>query len=215
MPLPELWISLMWALAGALLGRAFLPVSERLCGTRQRGGTVIPPAVVVLVTAILFGLLAWRVGVRIELLAYSCVALASVPLATIDLSELRLPTPLVWSSCLATFALFLLAATVDRDGQALLRAVTGMVGLPAAYLVMALLSRGGFGMGDVRLAALVGLALGWRSWTAVATGTVVALGYAGVAGMIAIALGRLSRRSLIPYGPAMLAGAFTVVLTGP
>lgn len=176
----------------------------------------MPPTVVIaLVTAILFGLLAWRVGIRGELLAYSCVALASVPLAAIDLAEHRLPTPLIWSSCLATFALFLLTATVDRHGQGLLRGTVGMVALPAAYLVMALLSRGGFGAGDIRLAALVGLALGWQSWTAVATGTVIALGCAGMAGLVAITLGRLSRRSPIPYGPAMLAGTFTVVLTTP
>lgn len=214
MPPSELWITLIWALTGALLGRAFLPVAVQLSGAfRQHRTPTAPAAVIALVTAILFGLLAWRVGARVELLAYSCVALASVPLAAIDIAEFRLPTPLVWSSCLVTFALFILAATVDQNGPALLRAATGMVVLPATYLIMALLSRGGFGMGDVRLAALVGLALGWRSWTALATGTVIALGYAGLASLIAIALGRLSRRSPIPYGPAMLAGTFTAVLT--
>ena len=216
MPSPELWISLLWALAGALLGPALLPVAERLSGTHRQHGTTMPPTVVVpLATAILFGLLAWRVGIRGELLAYSCVAVAGVRLAAIDIAELRLPTRLVWSSCLLTFALFVLAATIDQDGIALLRATTGMVTLPAAYLLLALLSRGGFGMGDVRLAALVGLALGWRSWTAVATGTVLALFYAGTTGLIAITLGRLSKRSPIPYGPAMLAGTFTVILATP
>lgn len=212
---PELWTSLLWALTGALLGRVFLPVAERLASRRQSRPTTLPPAVIVLVTAILFGLLAWRVGVRAELLAFSCVALAGVPLATVDLAQLRLPTSLVWCSCLVTFVLLALAAIVDGDGHALLRAVGGMVALPAAYLAIALLSRGGFGAGDVRLAALVGLVLGWRSWTAVTMGTVIALSYAGVASLAAVAVGRLSRRSPVPYGPAMLAGAFTVVLMTP
>lgn len=205
----------MWALTGALLGRVFLPVAERLSGPRQRRGAAMPPAAIVLVTAILFGLLASRVGTRAELLAYSCVALAGVPLAATDLTELRLPIPLVWSSCLATLTLFGIAATIDQAGHALLRAAISMVALPAAYLLIALMSHGGFGAGDVRFAALIGLTLGWRSWTAVATGTVIALVYASLTSLIAITLGRLSKRSPIPYGPAMLAGAFTVVLATP
>lgn len=112
-------------------------------------------------------------------------------------------------------ALFSFAAVADRDDPALLRAITGMVALPSAYLTLAVLSCGGLGMGDIRLAALVGLTLGWRSWTAVAMGTVLALSYAGIAGLVAITLGRLSRHSSLPHGPAMLAGTFTVVLVMP
>jgi leader peptidase (prepilin peptidase)/N-methyltransferase len=82
--------------------------------------------------------------------------------------------------------LFALAAVVDGHGHALLRAAVGMIGLPATYLTVALLSRGGLGAGDIRLAALVGLALAWRSWTALTTGTLMAFGYACAAGLIAI-----------------------------
>ena len=212
MPPSELWTSLVWTLAGAVLGRAFLPVAERLSRTTPCHRSQPAPAVVALVTAALFGLLAWRLGARAELLPYSCVALASVPLAAIDLAQFRLPTPLVWVSCLGTLVLFTLAATVEQGGHALLRGAGGMVALPAGYLAIALLSRGGLGAGDVRLATLVGLALGWQSWTTVVVGTVIALAYAGVAGLAGVTLGRLSRHSPIPFGPAMLAGALTAVL---
>jgi hypothetical protein len=53
--------------------------------------TVIP----VLATSVLFGLLGWRFGAAIELLAFSALALFGIRLAMIDLAELRLPTALV------------------------------------------------------------------------------------------------------------------------
>ncbi len=207
-----LWTSILWALAGAGLDRTCRPMATRLGGIQSPLRTISRPALTMLATAVLFGLLAWRIGVRAELLAYSCVALAGVSLAAVDIAELRLPSRLIWAACIASIVLFALAAVVDGHGHALFRAAAGMIGLPAAYLTLALLSRGGLGAGDIRLAALVGLALAWRSWTALATGTLMAFGYACVAGLVAITLGQAARNSPIPFGPAMIAGAFTVLL---
>jgi len=232
MPPLELWISLLWSLAGALLGQTFIPVAERLSTARQHHGVALTAAVVtpvaqrpavrpgiaghgatsVLVTATLFGVLAWRLGVSVESLAFSVLALFGVRLAMIDLAELRLPTPLVLPLYPATMGLLSLAAMIDDKYVDLLRAVIGMIGLSVAYLAIALLSRGGIGAGDIRLAGPVGLLLAWQSWTAVITGTMLAFVYATIATVTTIARGRATRHTQVPFGPAMLGGMFTVVL---
>jgi leader peptidase (prepilin peptidase)/N-methyltransferase len=212
MPTPTVWFVVTWAVVGAGLGRAFHPLADRIGETRRPERAIRSSTAAILTTAILFGLLGWRIGAAIELLAYSCVALASVPLTAIDMAELRLPRRLVSLAGLATIALFAVAAWADRDGPSMLRALAGMLVLTTAYLALALVSRGGLGAGDVRLAALVGLALGWRSWTSLASGTAIALAYAYVTALVAIGLRRMTRHSPMPYGPAMLAGAFTALL---
>lgn len=227
---PELWISLLWSLTGALLGRAFLPLAERLNNATQRGTSVSSPfamptaqpvvirrtaraaIVSVFVTAVLFGLLAWRLGFGAELLAFSALALIGVRLAMIDLAELRLPASLVLPLYPATVGLLGLDAVIDSAYLDLLRAVIGMIVLPGAYLAVALISRGGIGSGDIRLAGPVGLLLAWQSWIAVLIGTVLAFVYANIAVLARIASGRAIRHVQVPFGPVMLGGMFTTVL---
>lgn len=231
MQLSALWISLLWSLTGALLGRAFLPVAERLSGTR-RHETAVPlaiagpveriavrpaaaghaAAVSVVVTAALFGLLAWRLSFGAELLAYSALALIGVRLAMIDLAELRLPTALVLPLYPMIVGFLGLAAVIDGTYLDLLRAAAGMIALPASYLTVALMSGGGIGGGDIRLAGPVGLVLAWESWTAVIVGTVFAFVYANIATLVRIANGRANRHTRVPFGPAMLGGMFTAVI---
>jgi leader peptidase (prepilin peptidase)/N-methyltransferase len=205
-----MWTILGWAATGFVLS----PVVQRLSdqpGTPQQAGsrTVVISA---LVTSVLFGLLAWRFGVTVELLAFSVLALVGMRLAAIDLVELRLPTALIMPLYPAILGLLGLATAVDGTYLDLLRATLGMVVLPAAYLAVAMVSRGGIGAGDVRLAGPVGLVLAWQSWTAVVAGTVIAFVYANIAAMVLISNGRATRHTPLPFGPAMLAGAFTFVL---
>lgn len=230
MPLTDLCASLMWSLTGALLGHAFVPVAERLSSVQGGKPAAQPPilqqprvhglavraaaegrdaSASALATAALFGLLAWRLGLSAELLAYSSLALFGVPLALIDLTELRLPTALILPLYPLTMGLLGLSAMIDGTYPDLLRAETGMIVLPATYLAVALLSRGGVGAGDIRLAGPIGLLLAWQNWTAVIAGTMLAFVYATHTRIVA---GRKNRRTQVPFGPAMLGGMFTVVL---
>ena len=79
---------------------------------------------------------------------------------------------------------------------------------------MALISRG-MGMGDVKLAALIGIVMGaiGLRYVGVAAGAAILLG--GVGGLLALALGR-GRKSAIPFGPYLAAGAVVAAfLTEP
>jgi leader peptidase (prepilin peptidase)/N-methyltransferase len=79
------------------------------------------------VTACLFELLAWRVGVRPELPAYSALAAVGVPLAAIDVLEQRLPAKLLMPAYPIVAALLALAAIAEHDGTAILRSLAGMI----------------------------------------------------------------------------------------
>jgi leader peptidase (prepilin peptidase) / N-methyltransferase len=178
--------------------------------SRHRGGVVV-----VLGAAVLFAATAWRFGWSWELPAFLCVAAAAVLLADVDLRHRLLPDRVVAPTGLAVAVLLTGAAAVDDRWDDLRRALlAGAVAL-AVGLVMALLAPAGLGMGDVKLAAVLGLALGWLGWRAVLVGFF--LGFvlqAVVAGGLLLAR-RASRGTELPFGPALLVGALlTVVLTG-
>jgi leader peptidase (prepilin peptidase)/N-methyltransferase len=67
------------------------------------------------------------------------------------------------------------------------------------------------GLGDVKLAASVGAALGWTGWQALLTGTFAAFTLAAVYGGVLLARHRATRNSLLPLGPFILIGALVAV----
>jgi leader peptidase (prepilin peptidase)/N-methyltransferase len=66
-------------------------------------------------------------------------------------------------------------------------------------------------MGDVKLAALLGLYLGWLSWPAVAYGAAAGFVVQALAALVLLALRRVTRKAELPFGPAMLLGAGLVI----
>jgi len=71
------------------------------------------------------------------------------------------------------------------------------------------------GPGDVKLAGVIGLVLGWFGWDCLVVGGLAAFVLAGVYGVIGIGLGRAGRRTALAFGPWMLAGAWVGLVAGP
>jgi len=143
------------------------------------------------------------------------VASFGVLLGTIDLRTKLLPNTLLLWFLAATGAAVLLEAAVTADWVALLGAAAGSAALFAIYLVLALIAPGGMGMGDVKLAAVLGLIGGWAgaaAWMGILLGGFL-LG--GLAGLGVLLLRRGSRGSTFPFGPGMLLATFAgLVLLG-
>jgi leader peptidase (prepilin peptidase)/N-methyltransferase len=158
-------------------------------------------------TAALFVAVAARFGWSATLPAWLYLAAIAVALALIDLDVLRLPNAIVLPSYLVVPALFLPAAVLERDWAAALRGLLGMVVLFTFYLLLSLVYPGGMGFGDVKLAGVLGLYLGWLGWAPLAVGTLAAFLLGGIAGVALMAGGRAGRRTALPFGPSMLAGA--------
>ncbi len=116
------------------------------------------------VTALLFGLLAWRFGFSPELPAFLLLALLGVQLSRIDFTVHLLPNALVLLLFGGGGLVLLLASAALTPGWAdLIRALAGGGAiLFAGYLILGLISPGSLGMGDVKLAAPWGCT--WGTW---------------------------------------------------
>ena len=125
-------------------------------------------------------------------------------LALIDLDHKVLPNVLTLPGIILGLFFSLLGWTTSF-GLSLLGGVTGFVLLFA----IALISRGGMGMGDVKMMALVGTFLGWKAVFYVLFGASV-LGSVG--GLIFLYLTKKDRKTPIPFGPSIAGAAFIVYL---
>lgn len=97
----------------------------------------------------------------------------------------------------------------------LLRAGAGAVVVGGSYLVIALVHPAGMGLGDAKLAVLLGLYLGWTGWSAVVVGWFAGFLFGGVYAVALLAVRRAGRRTPVPFGPWMLAGAWVGLVAGP
>ena len=143
--------------------------------------------------------------------AYLLFAWSSVCLVWIDLDVHRLPVGLT-RPALPAFALLLVPPTVATgEWDRLLVAALCSVGLTVVYVVFALLPGGGFGGGDVQLAPVIGLLLGWFSVGHVVVGTLAAFVLGGVGAVVLLVSGRAGRKAAMAFGPFMCAGLLVAV----
>ncbi|MGH3319106.1 MAG: prepilin peptidase [Streptosporangiaceae bacterium] len=182
-----------------------------------RAGLGARPADVAPLVAVgvLFAVLTWRLGLGAALPAYLYLTVVGVALAVIDLRTKRLPDPLTLPSYAVALVLLGLAALVTDDGARHFGlALAGMVALYALYALLFLIHPTGVGWGDVKLAGLLGLYLGWLGVDVWAAGTVLGFLLGGLTGIALLASRRATRKTEIPFGPFMIAGALLAVVAG-
>lgn len=143
--------------------------------------------------------------------ALIALAIASVPLVRIDLREHRLPNRITLTLVPVVAGCLALAAWGTGEWDRLARASLAGIALLAAYLALHLAYPAGLGLGDVKLAPSLGLALGWLSWQAVLLASFLAFVLSAVLGLALIAMRRATLKSALPFGPFMLAGAWLVI----
>jgi leader peptidase (prepilin peptidase)/N-methyltransferase len=165
-------------------------------------------------TALLFAVTAWHIGLSWALPAYLYLVAIGVALALIDLDVHRLPDQIVLPSYGVVAVLLVLASLGEDRWDALLRAAVGGAALYAAYFALKFVYPRGMGWGDVKLAGVLGMLLGWLGWGQLVVGGFLGFLLGGVVGGALMAVGRATRKSKIPYGPFMIAGAFLAVLFG-
>jgi leader peptidase (prepilin peptidase)/N-methyltransferase len=148
------------------------------------------------------------------LVAYLYFVSIAIALTLIDLDTHRLPNAIVLPSYLVAGSLFALACLLGADWSALGRAGIGAAVLYGFYAVLRLVRPDGMGGGDVKLAGVIGLYLGWLGWGALAVGAFAAFVLGGVFGLALMGLQRAGRRTAIPFGPWMLLGALGGIAAG-
>lgn len=165
-------------------------------------------------TAVVFVLLALRIGGSWALPAYLYLGAAGVALSLIDLDTRRLPDVIVLPSYAVALVFLAIPAGVDGTWGAYLRAVLAGAALFAFYFVVWFIYPKGMGFGDVKLAGLLGIYLGWLGWGSLAVGAFLGFLIGAVAGVALMALSKAGRKSAIPFGPSMCLGALAGILLG-
>lgn len=127
-----------------------------------------------------------------------------VVLAVVDLRTRRLPNVIVLPA-----AAIVLAAQIAIAPDRALEWIAGALGAFAFLLAAALFNPAGLGMGDVKLALLLGAALGW----AVGAALLIGLFAAGLAGVTMIARNgwAAGRKTVLPLGPFLAAGGLVAL----
>lgn len=187
-----------------------LAPSGRCPACHHRAGP--PPLAVEAATAILLAALAARIHPGLVLVAACWLALCAVPLAFIDAAVKRLPDLLTGPAWVGTALILLLAAATSGHWGNLIKAMVAGIALAGFYLVIVLISPSGMGMGDAKAAASVGTLLAWPSWQTLLAGVFTGFLLAALYGIALLIAGRATRKQHIPFGPFMLAGAFTAIL---
>ena len=133
-------------------------------------------------------------------------------LVTIDIRTHRLPNRIVLPTLAALILLGVADAITSGESVAMVRAAFGMLILGGFYAALRLLSREGMGGGDVKLAAVIGLILGWHSWQALAVGAASAFVLGALFSVSLMMLRRADGSTRIAFGPWMILGAILGIL---
>lgn len=142
-----------------------------------------------------------------ELVAFAALAVACGLLVPIDLAVHRLPDVVVVPMYPILLATLGVASAVTGDWGALGRAAAAALALLALYFTLAFINPSGLGLGDVKLAGVLGLFLGWLGWQYVLIGTLAAFALNAVVALVLLAARRANRHTGIAFGPAMISGA--------
>ena len=156
-----------------------------------------------------------RVGWAGSLPAHLAWATVTTALVITDLEHHLIPNRILYPGTGVTAALLAAGAfldrTPDRLGSAALGALLCLVGMAA----LAALARGAMGMGDVKLSALLGLLCGYRGVTTALAAILSGFLIGGVAALVLLLTRRAHRHTRIPFGPALVAGAWISLLGTP
>ena len=165
--------------------------------------------------AALFAGAAARFGYAWDLPAFLVFLAGLLALSWIDVELLVLPKRIVYPMSVSVAVLFLLAAGVTGDWHPLLVGAICAGAWFALFLAMYLVSPRLIGFGDVRLAPVLGLALGWLGVRYVILGFLAANLIGAIVGVTLIALKRIERAQRVPYGVFLAAGCAVAIFAGP
>lgn len=164
--------------------------------------------------AVLFVLVGIRFGFGWSLPAFLFLAAIGLALTLIDMDVKRLPDSIVLPAYPVSVLLLALASWGTSDWGAMARALVGAATLWTVYFVLAIAMPGGMGFGDVKLAGVLGAHLAWLGWGPLVVGGFAAFLLGGLFSVVLLLGGRATRKSGIPFGPWMIAGAAFGIAVG-
>lgn len=167
-----------------------------------------------LLSAVLFGLIAWSLGAVGVLIPYLVFAAMTVALFLTDIDHKRIPNRITYPGTPLVAILLALGAMADGTLSFLPRALLGCLAYTAFFGIVYLVARGGFGFGDVKLAVSLGLFTAFLGWDRLLLAGMATAAVGGLVALGAVLSGRAGAKSEIPYGPPMIVGSWVSIIAG-
>ncbi|WP_329207857.1 A24 family peptidase [Streptomyces sp. NBC_00683] len=186
------------------------PQAAPPAGRHRYAPAVLAPVVTVLACVAL----AAATGARPELAVWLLLAPVAVLLAVIDRRVHRLPDRLTLPLAGAAVVLLGAVALLPEHAGSWISALLGGAALGGFYFLLFLINPNGMGFGDVKLALALGVALGWYGWAVLCAGGFAGFLLGALYGLGLMLLRRAGRKTGIPFGPFMIAGALLGLLFG-
>lgn len=165
-------------------------------------------------TAVAFAAVAARFGPSWALPGYLVLTAGLIALAAIDLDTFLLPNRIVYPLAVVSVPLVAVAAAGAGGTNAFLRALAGGGAGFGVLFVIHLISPRGMGFGDVKLAFVLGLWLGYLGWAEVFLGFFAGFLSGALVGIALLAFTSRGRKDPVPFGPFLAFGTWITVLFG-
>lgn len=172
------------------------------------------PLILEIANASIFVLFGLKFGDDPVLPAFCVLGAALVALVWIDLREFRLPREITYTAFALSSVGIVVAALVNDQPERIWKAALGAGIALALMWVIYLASRGGMGEGDVRLAPLLGLHLGYLNPGIVPIGLFYGFIIGAVVGVAMMATSKAGRKTALPFGPFLAVGTVLAVFIG-
>jgi leader peptidase (prepilin peptidase) / N-methyltransferase len=177
---------------------------------RLRPGWLAPPLAVAMAALTL--VVAAAVHPDLVACAACWLAALAVPLAVTDALVRRLPDLLTAAAFAGTAAFLVAAAATGSEWPSLVRAGAGAAIVAGLFLVLALARPGSAGLGDAKLGLSIGALTGWLGWDVLVSALFASFVLTACYGLVLLALRRGTLRTMVPFGPFLLAGCMAAVL---
>jgi leader peptidase (prepilin peptidase) / N-methyltransferase len=165
-----------------------------------------------LLSGVLYVLLWTRFGLSIPLVVYAALTSALFTVALIDYDHKIIPNTITLPGIV--IGLGLSALSILSLKVLPMTPLTSLLGILLGgvfFYLIALVSRGGMGGGDIKLIAMIGAFLGWQgAFFTIFSGALLG----SLVGVTLMLLGKKGRKDKVPFGPFLSAGAILFMLWG-
>jgi leader peptidase (prepilin peptidase)/N-methyltransferase len=194
------------AFIGAIIARRRTRRALRTIRSLQ-SFAVLPTKPITVLGTLLGAATANMFGFTLQLFAFGLMIAMALEQTLVDFCTHRLARGVTMRAALAGGPLLTLAA-INIDETARIATMFGaFVSTLVFFLALSFMSKGGIGSGDVRLAPVLAMFLGWMGWSYVYIGLASGFILGGIWALALMFMGKANRSSHIPFGPFLCVGA--------
>lgn len=151
------------------------------------------------------------IGIRPVLVPFLAMVAVTAILIVTDLDHFRIPNRILYPGTAICFVLLAAGALLDPGAGSMVRAIAGAAIYFGLLLLVFMAARGeGFGFGDVKLAALLGMFTAFQAYRVLAWSLIITAVLGAIPAVVLLLMGK-GKKASIPYGPPLILGAWSAI----